>query len=74
MTTPIPLKKISSPPKPELVEFVEGLLERARSGELVGVLVLEQDRDGVSYTFSGITKRWEKLGLLSHAMHQLQQD
>lgn len=62
-------------PDPDLIRYLEAALERARSGEIVGVLMLQQDVTGcVRYTIANIKDRFKVLGFLSHAMHSLQED
>lgn len=62
-------------PDPEVVSFLEGVLEAARAGEVTGVLVLSQELDGsLKYTIAGIKDRFTVTGWLYHAMHRLQSD
>ena len=68
------LREVKPEPNREVVEELEAALERARSGETTGILLLEQDRDGASYFTAGLRDRFNKLGILSHAMHKLQTD
>jgi hypothetical protein len=59
---------------PDLVRVLEEALARARSGELTGVLLLEQLSNNCRYSIVGLRGRFEKLGMLAHAMHKLQDD
>jgi hypothetical protein len=56
---------------PEVVEFLEAVLERARAGELTGVLILAQDSKGLSYSVAGINDRYVVTGWLMHAIVKL---
>ena len=44
---------------PDVVKFLEEALERARAGEISGILLLEQDREGMTYTVAGAKNRFE---------------
>lgn len=68
------VKEIRAKPNEEVVRGLEEALERARQGETTGILLVEQDRDGASYFIAGMRDRFQKLGVLSHAMHKLQTD
>ena len=69
------LVAFTRPPCPEVVEYLEEQLERARKGDMTGVLMVSQDGNGdVWYTVAGIKDRMTVLGVLSHAMHKLQTD
>lgn len=58
-----------------MIEHLEELLKRARAGEIMGVLTVAQDTMGAAqYSVQNMRNRFEILGYLSHAMHQLQSD
>ncbi len=58
----------------DVVDMLEKALEKARDGELRGILLLGQDSGGVSYSIAGIKDRFLVTGFLAHAMHKLQTD
>lgn len=69
------LQKFERPVDRDLVAFLEEALENARSGELTGILLVDQMRDGkVGYATAGITDRYKVAGYLFHALHKLQSD
>ncbi len=71
------LAEIKIFPKPvneELVEYLESALERAKAGELLGVLMLQRDDDGLAYSVCGIKDRYEATGYLFHLLYKLQAD
>lgn len=68
------VRALSRPVDPDVVRFIEQVLERAKAGEISGVLMLSQDTEGVAYGIAGIKDRFTVLGWLSHAMHKLQDD
>lgn len=61
-------------PDGEVIKKLEAALDRARAGETHGVLLLEQDKAGCKYVCAGLKNRFELIGFLSHAIHQLQAD
>jgi hypothetical protein len=58
---------------PEVVEYLEAALVRARAGEVTGVLILTQDAEGLAYSVAGISNRYTVSGWLMYAIFQLQQ-
>lgn len=69
------LKKFERPIDPDVVVFLEETLAKAKTGEVSGVLLVEQDRQGgVAYSVAGVTNRYMVSGLLFHALHKLQSD
>lgn len=68
------LRKIERRQDPDIVSVLEEILARARAGEVTGLVLVAQDACGVEYRVVGIRNRWEKIGLLSHAIHKLQDD
>jgi hypothetical protein len=65
-------------PKPidsELVPILERLLERARAGEVAGVVFVETDPAGAAcYTVTGIKDRWSTIGQMHYMLTRLQHD
>lgn len=62
-------------PNQEVVDFLTEALERAKNGETVGVLILEQDNvGGCIYSLVNIKDRFTSMGYLSHAIYKLQAD
>lgn len=59
---------------PEVVDYLETVLERARRGETSGVLILEQRGDSCSWCCSGLGDRFKIIGYLAHAIHKMQGD
>lgn len=68
------IQQLERKPDPDVVTYLERVLEAARAGEITGVLILAQDAGGVSYGIAGLEGRYTVLGFLSHAMHRLQTD
>lgn len=67
------IRQLERPQEPEVIEFLEETLARARAGEITGVLILEQGPKHVYYAVAGVKNRLEQLGFLSAAMHKLQE-
>lgn len=65
-----------APVNAEIIEVLEAALSRARSGVSSGILLVEQVEQcsKAKYAIVGFRNRLEKLGVLAHAMHQLQED
>lgn len=60
---------------PDVVKFLEEALVDAKSGELTGIVLIDQTRDGkVGYATAGVTDRYKVAGYLFHALHKLQAD
>ncbi len=76
MTQPVSIGLAKSPePNKEVVELLEEALERAKKGETTGLLMLEQEGDGVvSYSIAGIKDRFKVTGYMYHAIFKLQND
>jgi hypothetical protein len=68
------IHELKRPVDPDVVDILERALEKAKSGEINGVLVLSQDPNAISYAIAGVKERFTVLGWLSHAMHRLQTD
>ena len=56
---------------PELVEFLEQVIERVKSGKTKGYLIMEQDAGSVNYSCMGLNDRFRIIGLLHNAIHKL---
>jgi hypothetical protein len=65
---------LSKPPVPEVVEYLESALARAKAGEVNAILLVARDPDGVTYATAGIDDRWTVLGWLQYASHKLMVD
>jgi hypothetical protein len=57
---------------PDIIKYLEASLERAKAGELLGILLLEEDATGIGYKTAGINDRYKTSGFLFHALHKLQ--
>jgi hypothetical protein len=70
------VKTIERKPDPDVVAYLEGALARARAGETVGVLILEQSAPNQSckYSTAGLDDRFKVMGYLMHAIANLQVD
>lgn len=68
------IRQLKREADPDVVGFLEKALQKAKDGEITGVLILAQDPSGVAYSLAGIKERFTVLGWLSHAMYQLQSD
>ncbi len=68
------LRTLQRDADPELIEVVEGLLARVRSGETTGVVVAEQQAKDGNWFCCGIKDRFKTTGYLFHLMHKLQED
>ena len=70
------LRLLSHPdPVSDVVKFLEQALADAQSGELTGIVLLDQMRNGkVGYATAGIADRYKVSGYLFHALHKLQTD
>ena len=57
----------------ELVQFLEQLLARARSGETTGIVLMEIERgqSAASYSCIGVPNRWEQTGLLYNILQRI---
>lgn len=57
----------------ELVQFLEGLLSRARSGHTTGVILMEVEKgeSAACYTCIGISNRWEQAGLMQYMTQRI---
>lgn len=56
---------------PDVVQFLEEALERAKSGETKGILLLEQSAKQTSYSTTGLNDRHNIVGYLQSAIHNL---
>jgi hypothetical protein len=56
---------------PDVVQVLEEALERAKSGETKGILLLEQNGTQTSYSATGLKDRYHLVGYLQCAMHNL---
>lgn len=65
---------LKKPPVPEVVEYLERALARAKAGDTFGVMILQQDADGLGFAIAGIDDRFTVAGWLLHAIHKLQTD
>lgn len=55
----------------DVVQVLEEALERAKSGETKGILLLEQNGTQTSYSATGLKDRYHLVGYLQCAMHNL---
>lgn len=65
------VKAIERKPDPDVVKFISDELERAKRGEITGVLILTQDAAGTCYSCVGLKDRLTVIGYLSMAMYKL---
>ena len=69
------VKIVEDKPDPDAVAYLEGILADVKRGEVMGVLIMTQYKGGaLRYQCAGLKDRWNILGWLSHAMHNLQRD
>lgn len=60
---------------PNVADWLEEYAAEAREGRLTGFVMLRQTKGGaVTFTCVGMKDRFSLLGMLSHLMHQLQED
>lgn len=68
------LRKLERLPDPNVVEYLQEVLDKARAGEVNGVLIVSQGPAGISYSVAGIKDRLVIGGWLFHALYKLQSD
>lgn len=68
------IRQLTRPVDPEVVRYLEEALAEAKAGKLSGVLILQQDAEGLAYAVAGVKDRFALIGWLSHAIHKLQTD
>ena len=66
------IKVLARPQEPEVIQYLEELLAKARTGEVNGILIVAQSSSHVHHYYAGIKDRASVLGYLSIAMHRLQ--
>jgi hypothetical protein len=66
--------KLEKPTSPDVVEYLQEVLDKARVGEVSGVLIVSQGPGGISYCVAGLKDRLLISGWLFHAIYRLQSD
>lgn len=55
-----------------VIRILEGALEEARKGNVIGLMLLTEAKNGdVTHQTFGITDRYKTMGYLAHAMNKI---
>lgn len=67
----MPIEVLKPRVDPAVVEFLESALDKAKSGEVSGIVLVERTATDLIYSSVGIPDRWLAVGVLTHAIHKL---